>query len=64
MDSIIKEPVETMQLPQQVLKSAAGYYIGTFHPTEGPVSRDSCEYWPRENEAVAAFRSGNWTSRD
>lgn len=46
-----------------VLKSQAGYYIGTADEC-GPVSRESVEYWPKETTASAAFESGQWTQRE
>lgn len=50
------------RLPLQVLRSAAGYYLGTFD-AEGPVSRESVEYWPQRTQAEDALRSGGWTQR-
>lgn len=47
-------------LPLQVLKSAAGYYIGTADD-EGPCSRESCEYFPTRDRAAQALASGAWT---
>lgn len=50
----------------QVLKSAAGYYIGAlskadWHPTFWePNLRDSACYWPTRAEAETALRSGNY----
>jgi hypothetical protein len=53
------------RLPLQVLRSAAGYYIGTCDD-EGPVSRESAEYWGSREEAEAALAAGpeGWTQRD
>lgn len=51
------------RLPLSVLKSARGYYLGTFCDL-GPVSRESAEYWPSEEQAQAAMASGEWTQRD
>jgi len=45
----------------QVLKSAAGYYIGTQCKC-GPYSRESF-YYPLKALADAALRSGNWAPR-
>lgn len=50
------------KLPIQVLKSAAGYYIGT-SDMEGPVSRESVQYWPKKEDADKALESGLWTQR-
>ena len=49
-------------LENQVLKSARGYYIGTFND-QGPVSRESEEYWPSEDKAGDALQTGAWTQR-
>lgn len=49
--------------PLQVLKSGAGYYIGTFSNEEGPVSRESEEYFRTENQATLALANGSWTQR-
>lgn len=50
-------------LPIQVLKSAAGFYIGTADD-DGPVSRESAEYWPTRQKAETALVRGDWTQRD
>lgn len=47
-------------LPLQVLKSNAGFYIGTADE-EGPCSRESNEYWPSRDGADKALASGSWT---
>lgn len=52
-------------LPLCVLHSAAGYYLGTFDQ-EGPVSRESVEYWPTAGQAWAALQGEpgtDWTQR-
>src|SRR3546814_12614002 len=36
------------RLPLAVLKSHRGYYLGTYDDC-GPVSRESAEYWPKED---------------
>lgn len=53
------------RLPLQVLRSAAGYYIGTADEG-GPVSRESAEYWATREIAQAALDAGPhaWTQRD
>jgi hypothetical protein len=51
------------KLPLEVLQSAAGYYIGTFHPEDGPFSRESVEYFPTRQAARDALASGAWTQR-
>ena len=49
-----------------VLQSAAGFYLGTADE-EGPVSRESAEYWPTEeaaSRALAGQEGVDWTQRD
>lgn len=53
----------TRSYPIEVLRSAAGYYIGQCCPEEGPISRLSAEYWKKEADAQAALESGDWTKR-
>jgi hypothetical protein len=50
-------------LPLTVCQSAAGWYIGTFDPQQGPVSRESVEYWPTEAAARYAMQNDLWTQR-
>ncbi len=52
-----------VSLENQVLKSGRGYYIGTFDPEQGPVSRESEEYWRSQRQAQSALSSGQWTQR-
>lgn len=47
----------------QVLKSAAGYYIGYLDSEKFPYSRESVEYFATEEEAITALREGTWTPR-
>lgn len=54
---------EGIELPLQVLESKDGYYIGTFDLKEGPISRESVEYFPTPDAAEEALRLGNWTQR-
>lgn len=49
-------------LPLQVLRSAAGYYIGTYD--DGPVTRESVAYFPTHSSAQQALDTGAWTQRD
>ncbi|HBM66447.1 hypothetical protein LZ639_06255 [Pseudomonas stutzeri] len=49
-------------LPLQVLRSAAGHYIGTFDD-DGPVSRESVEYFPSHEAARHALETSVWTQR-
>lgn len=50
------------RLQLEVLRSAAGYYIGTRCEC-GPYSRESAQYWRTREEAKTALRSGNWERR-
>jgi len=47
----------------QVLRSPAGFYIGTKNEESAPVSRESEEYFQDEKQAVEALKSGKWTQR-
>ena len=49
-------------LPLEVLHSAAGHYIGT-QDDEGPVSRESVEYFPNHLAAQRALDTHAWTQR-
>ena len=51
------------ELPLEVLSSAAGWYIGTLHPEDGPFSRESEEYFPDAQTAQDALASGAWSQR-
>ncbi len=50
------------RLPLQVLRSAAGYYIGTFDD-DGPCSRESEEYWSLRAQAEQALATEQWTQK-
>jgi hypothetical protein len=50
------------KLPLQVLKSRAGFYIGTC-TNDGPYSRESVEYWATESQAALALVENSWTQR-
>jgi hypothetical protein len=52
-----------LDLPLQVLESGAGYYIGTWSDEDGPVSRESQEYYKNHAEAENALKMVNWTQR-
>lgn len=52
-----------LSLPLSVLRSGAGYYIGTGSDEIGPVSRESAEYFPNRNAAEAALKAGYWTQK-
>lgn len=52
----------------KVLRSGAGYYIGTTYfdqdiGAELPYSRESVEYWATCDEARQALIEGKWTPR-
>jgi hypothetical protein len=51
-------------LPLRVLSSANGFYLGTFSPEDGPVTRESVEYFPTREAADEVFASGSWTQRN
>ncbi|USR37571.1 hypothetical protein L1F06_012775 [Ectopseudomonas hydrolytica] len=48
--------------PLQVLRSGAGYYIGTADE-DGPVSRESVEYFRSFHAADQALTTGDWQQR-
>jgi len=55
-----------VSLPLEVLKSAAGYYIGTLDEAGAPYSRESEEYWQTFEEAERALNHPEpdaWTQR-
>lgn len=45
-----------------VMQSAAGFYLGTFDE-EGPVSRESEEYWPTRAQAEHALKNKEFIQR-
>lgn len=47
-------------LPLEVLHSAAGHYIGT-RDRQGPVSRESVEFFRSAAAAQQALARGGWT---
>lgn len=51
-----------LKLELRVLRSGAGWYLGTFDK-EGPVSRESLEYWDTEDQADHALLYNLWTQR-
>lgn len=51
------------ELPIEVLRSAAGYYIGTFCPVDGPYSRESYDYYATREEAEKALQNDTWVPR-
>ncbi|CAB3648298.1 hypothetical protein [Achromobacter pestifer] len=50
------------RLPLQVRQSAAGHYIGTAD-NDGPVSRESIEYFRSLQAADRALANGRWKQR-
>ncbi|ECS0226311.1 hypothetical protein V7I91_002539 [Salmonella enterica] len=52
-----------LSLPLQVLRSGAGYYIGTQNE-EGPVSRESVEYFATHSQTERALEQGTWSQRE
>lgn len=50
------------RLPLQVRQSAAGYFIGTADEN-GPVSRESVEYFRSYQAADQALSTGRWQQR-
>lgn len=52
------------RLKLDVLRSGAGWYIGTSSPEDGPVTRESIEYFPSRESAQKALDSGEFTQRD
>jgi len=56
----LAKDVCNVTLPLQVLRSQAGFYIGTFDE-DGPCSRESVEYFPTKDAAFAALETGEWT---
>jgi hypothetical protein len=50
-------------LPLKVMKSNAGYYIGTMTVDSVPVSRESLESWTTAEKAQKALNSDDWTQR-
>jgi len=50
------------RLPLQVRHSAAGHYIGTADE-DGPVSRESVEYFRSQYAAEHALATGRWQQR-
>jgi hypothetical protein len=47
----------------RVLRSNAGYYIGTASGNGSPISRESQEYYPTEVDAINAILDNSWTQR-
>jgi hypothetical protein len=52
-----------IRAPLVVMKSAAGFYLGTYGE-DGPLSRESAEYFPTKARATQALETGEWTQRE
>jgi len=52
-----------LELELEVLKSNAGFYLGTKDEMSFPVSRESEEYFESFDDAELALKDGNWTQR-
>ena len=48
------------RLPLQVMRSAAGFYIGTQDEQGMPFGRESAQYRPQRRQAEQALKSGSW----
>lgn len=48
------------ELSLSVLKSGAGYYIGTACNDCGPNTRESERYWKKREDAENALSTGKW----
>lgn len=72
-NGLIAKELLDLQLPLQVLKSNAGFYIGTFIDADenitdnpdyfGPITRESEEYFSTAEEAKNALEKGLWTQK-
>lgn len=51
-------------LPLEALCSARGWYLGTSSASEGPISRESVEYFANRQAATDALTTGHWTQRE
>lgn len=52
------------KLELQVMRSNAGFYIGTSDEEGYPFSRESVEYFKNEREAIKAFATESWTQKE
>jgi hypothetical protein len=51
-----------LTLPLEILRSQAGWYIGT-RLKGAPYSRESAEYYPTDDAAERALNTRRWTQR-
>lgn len=59
---LLARAVLGQDLPLKVLQSQVGSYIGT-GDDEGPISRESEEYWFDPQHAQHALENDDWTQR-
>lgn len=52
------------KLALKVMRSNAGFYIGTSDEEGYPFSRESVEYFKKEGEAVNALATDSWTQKE
>lgn len=52
------------KLALKVMRSNAGFYIGTSDEEGFPFSRESIEYFKNEKEANKAFSTESWTQKE
>jgi hypothetical protein len=50
-------------LELEVLRSAAGFYIGTRTAEGTPNTRESARYWPKRPDAEEALKTGKWPQK-
>ena len=50
-------------LPLKIMRSPAGFYIGTSAPNGEPNTRESACYWPKRPDAVRALETGKWPQK-
>lgn len=60
---LLAKEILGLTLELTVLQSRAGWYIGTFD-NEGPVSRESVEYFQTESLAVQALEQNLWNQKE
>ena len=58
---MLAKEILNRELPLQVCESEAGYFIGTICPHDGPISRESQEFFPTREAAQTALETGSWT---
>lgn len=52
-----------LSLPLAVLRTEAGFCLGTKTSDGHPFTRESEEYWRTDKDARAALATGDWTQR-